>query len=61
MSELGNVFLVIIWVKVRSSDHWVIVSTMKSTMVKRAIIEMLLIIVGVMMPFVSSSSRLVIT
>lgn len=61
MSELGNVFLVIIWVKVRSSDHWVIVSTMESTMVKRAIIEMLLIIVGVMMPFVSSSSRLVIT
>ena len=45
MSELGNVFLVIIWVKVRSSDHWVIVSTMESTMVKRAIIEMLLIIV----------------
>jgi len=61
MSELGNVFLVIIWVKVRSSDHWVIVSTMEATMVKRAIIEMLLIIVGVMMPFVSSSSRLVIT
>ena len=61
MSELGNVFLVIIWVKVRSSDHWVIVATMKSTMVKRAIIEMLLIIVGVMMPFVSGSSRLVIT
>ena len=61
MSELGNVFLVIIWVKVRSSDHWVIVSTMESTMVKRAIIEMLLIIVGVMMPFVSSSSRLVIS
>ena len=61
MSELGNVFLVIIWVKMRSSDHWVIVSTMESTMVKRAIIEMLLIIVGVMMPFVSSSSRLVIT
>lgn len=61
MSELGNVFLVIIWVKVRSSDHWVIVSTMESTMVKRAIIEMLLIIVGVMMPLVSSSSRLVIT
>ena len=61
MSELGNVFLVIIWVKMRSSDHWVIVSTMESTMVKRAIIEMLLIIVGVMMPFMSSSSRLVIT
>ena len=61
MSELGNVFLVIIWVKVRSSDHWVIVSTMESTMVKRAIIEMFLIIVGVMMPFVSGSSRLVIT
>ena len=61
MSELGNVFLVIIWVKMRSSDHWVIVSTMESTMVKRAIIEMLLIIVGVMMPFVSGSSRLVIT
>ena len=58
---MGNVFLVIIWVKVRSGDHWVVVATMESTVVKRAIIEMLLIIVRVMMPFVSGSSRLVIT
>ena len=61
MSELSDVLFIIISREVGSSDHWIIVTTVETTVMKRLIIEVLLIVVRVVMPFVGGSGRLVIT